>query len=481
MTLRRSLVAVVVLAALVGLLATGREPTAADAATFTRLGRPTMPFVPNGAFITASWFCPGVPGAGAPDAADGATGGTVAVVNPGDEAMTGTVTAFSSSPEAGPSRWEITVPPRSRTTVELVELQPTGAYVSALVEIEGGGGFVEQVARHPDGAVVAPCANAASSTWYFADGFTVGGSSEQLVLTNPYPREAVVAIGFVTADGVRRPSRLQNLVVPGRSVQVVELGARDEPLVAAQVVASRGRVIAGRAQRYEGGGRSGFSMTLGAPSLSTQYWFADGERAEGVTEQYSIFNPTDEQVSVSVVFLGAPISDDFANDTEIVVPAGRAVSFDTADVAGLPQGRHGAVFSTFSAASIVVEQAITRPAGDGRTTSVVMGAPPELAARRWSAAVSSELALDDVIVVLNADNIDTTVTVRSLGPGGLAPVPGLESVPLPAGGLITLPVADPTALGAPFVVESGQSTFVQRLLPRGADLRGRSASFALAG
>jgi hypothetical protein len=60
-------------------------------------------------------------------------------------------------------------------------------------------------------------------------------------------------------------------------------------------------------------------------------------------------------------------------------------------------------------------------------------------------------------------------------------VPGLEGIPLPAAGLITVPFTDPALLGRAFVVESAQRVFVERLLPRGGELRGRSGSFPLAG
>ena len=264
-------------------------------------------------------------------------------------------------------------------------------------------------------------------------------------------------------------------------MQVVELGARDESVLAAEVVASRGRVVVGRAQHYLGGGRLGFTMTLGAPSLSTQYYFADGEVGEGIVEQYSLFNPSDQEVTVQAVFLGLAPTPDFVNDTEVIVPAGRVVTLSTADVPALPAGRHGAVFSTLGAAAIVVERVITRPAGDSVATSVVMGSPPSLASTRWSASVGTDVALENVLVVLNVDAIDTTVTVSSLGTGGLVPVPGLESIPLAAGAVITVPLTDPSVLGAPFVVESGSRIYVERLLPRGGELRGRSGSFLLAG
>jgi len=472
----RSAAALLVAVGLGGLGIVARDEPSTLEPTFTVLGAPTMPFVPTGSFVTSSWFCPGVPNA------EEGTGGSVVVTNPADEPIDGRLTVYSSEPGVEAVSQPFDVEARSSRAVSLGEVQPAGAVLSAVVEIDGGGGFVEQEAVHPAGASVSPCANAASSRWYFAEGFTAGGSTEVLVLTNPYPEAAIVDIGFVTEQGVRDPSRLQGYPVPGRSVQVVELGARNEPVLAAQVVATRGRVVAARAQHYTGAGRAGHSVALGAPSLASQVFFADGEVGDGITERYSIFNPSEEEVVVDVVFLGVPVTDTFLNDVELTVPAGRVLTLDTADVAGLPAGRHGAVFSTFAGDSIVVERVITRPAGDAVATSVVMGSPSNLASTRWSAAIGTAIAIEDALVVLNVDAVDGTVTVSSLGPGGLVPVPGLDQVPLAAGAVLPLALTDPTSLGRPLVVESTQRIYVERRLPRGEPpLRGRSGSFMLAG
>jgi Family of unknown function (DUF5719) len=475
MRIPRSVAAVVVVGALAGLAVAGREDPIRLDPTFAFLGEPTMPFVPTGSFITSTWFCPGVP------AGEDGVGGSVVVTNPADEPLDGRITAYSSEPGTPEVSQPISVSARSSLEIDLRSLQQVGSFVSAVVEIDRGGGFVEQEALHPAGNAVGPCANAASSNWYFADGFTVDDSTARIVLTNPYPDAAIVDIGFVTNDGIRNPSRLQGYPVPGHSVRVVELGARDEPIIATKINATRGRVVAGRAQQYIGGGRLGFTMTLGAPALSSQYYFADGEVGDGITEQYAIYNPTDQEVQVDAVFLGVAVSDTFLNDTSVTVAAGDVEVLSTADVAGLPSGRHGAVFSTFSASSIVVERVITRPAGDRVATSVVMGSPSGLASTRWSASIGTSAEIEDAIIVLNVDFVDTTVTVRTLGPGGFVEVPGLEAVPLPAGGVIAIPLTDPSVLGAPFVVESPQRLYVERSLPRGDELRGRSGSFALAG
>ena len=481
----RAVVALAILTALVLLGISGREGTQALDPAFTFLGSPTMPFVPSGQFVTSSWFCPGVP------SGEEGVGGRVVVTNPSDEPLDGRITVYTTAEDAPAVEQRLTIAARTSQSITLADLQPSGSFLSAVVEIDGGGGFVEQEAVHPAGHAVAACSNAASSTWYFADGFTVDDSVERLVITNPYPSSAIVDIGFVTKDGTpRNPGRLQGVPVPAHSVRVIDFGAKDEPILAAQVIASRGRVVVGRSQHFIGGGRLGYTMSLGAPSLSSQYYFADGEQGDGITEEYRIFNPTDEDVTVDAVFLGTGSTtttgtdgtptEGFVNDVSIDVPHGGYATLSTADVDGLPVGRHGTVFSTFAGDSIVVERVLTRPAGESVATTVVMGSPSVLASTRWSGGIGSSLAVDGVFVVLNVDLVDTTVSVSTLGPAGFVPVPGLDAVPLPAGSVISIDLPE-EAVGRPFRVESGQRIFVERLLPRGEDLRGRSGSFPLAG
>jgi len=101
---------------------------------------------------------------------------------------------------------------------------------------------------------------------------------------------------------------------------------------------------------------------------------------------------------------------------------------------------------------------------------------------RWSMAIGTDLAVDNVLVVLNLSFADATVAVKALGPGGEVDLPGLEAVALPAGGVITIAIPDQAAaLGHPLVVMGTQPIVVERLLPRGAELRGRSGSLALPG
>ncbi len=478
--LRRSLVGLLVAASIAGVVFLQvSRPTQRAESTFARLGNPTMPFVPKGQFVSSAWFCAGVPIAKAQN------GGSIVIANPSDVPLAGKISAFTDAAGVAAVSSAFDVPARDKLSIDLKKMQSQGTFVSAMVEIYGGGGYVEQSADSASGSAVSPCANSTSSSWYLADGYTLEGGTEKVVITNPFPSDAIVQITEATKAESRPPASLQSLEVKAQSVLVIDqsLLAKQEAVLALTVTTKRGRVVVGRAEEYTstGGDRAGFTMSLAAPSLGDQFFFADGEVGPNVlSERYSIYNGSDGEVVVIPVFLGLNVDASVAPDP-ITIPAGRVVSLSTADVKGLPQGRHGAVFSTDIPESIVVERAITRKTVETVATTVVMGAPPSFASPRWSMAIGTDLTVPDILVVLNSTGFAGTVTVKTLGAGGEVAVPQMENIELPPGGVITIGISDDTAKGHPLVVESTQRIFVERLLPRDPSLRGRSGSFALPG
>jgi len=368
-------------------------------------------------------------------------------------------------------------------TVDVDDLLP-GAVVGAVVEIGGGGGVIEQRSLHPLGDSLSACANATSDTWYLADGFTVDGSLDQIILTNPFEQTVVANLEFATQEGSRRPQSYRGLTVPPRSVRVVDLGApgagaQSEPVLAVTVEATRGRLVVGRAQTFTGGGRSGSQVSLASPALRDQWWFADGAKGPGVTERFSIYNPTDEQVEVDVIFLGidTPIVID-----PIVVPAREVVTFDPGQVSELPEGRYATVIATSTNEStVVIERAVTEAAADIEATSVVAGATPRqdgYVPSIWYVGSSPDEPTEDALVVYNADNSAGTVTISAVGQSGPVPVPGLEDIPIDGASVITIDLVDPLVLGRELIIESTARVFVERSFPTG---RGdtRSSSWAV--
>jgi hypothetical protein len=460
------------------LVLVGREAVSPTPPVFSTISAPWMPALPVPGGLTSSWFCPGVPASG-----EEGVGGEVVIANAGASTLDATVTLLAGPGEA--VEQAVTVPPRGRDVID-VDAAVTADFVGVMVEIQGGGGLVEQRALHPEGMSVAACANAPASSWYLAEGFTAEGSVEQLVLSNPYDESAIVDIGFATEEGSREPSELQGAPIPPRSVKVIDLdtiAARDEPEVAVKVVATKGNLVVGRAQVYNGGGRRGFGVSLASPALRDQWWFANGERGSDVAERYSIYNPTDEDVEVTVVPLGIPLTDELVTIEPIAAPAHQVVTFTPDDLPGLPNGRHAMVFSTGGQQAIVVEQAFTRTIEDRPTTSVLLGAPPRLAdgyvATTWSTAIGPGEPTPDALVVYNVDNADATVSVQTVGDNGVTNLPSLAEIDLPASGLITIDLSERPVLDRQLIIRSTSRVFVVRQLPRELGAQGRTSAWAV--
>ena len=490
---RRSIPAfIVVLAGIIALVVVGQNFEERPTPVFSSPAGAWMPSVTDIGSLTGSWFCPGVPATG-----ENGVGGSVMISNRASDALEGRYTVLS--PEGLAAEQSFSVGPWSQSTID-VDAFVTAAFASVVVEIDGGQGFVEQVANHPAGDSVTPCADDTSSQWHLADGFTAGGSSETLVLTNPYDDLVLSDLTFSTESGFSEPNAFKGFSVPPKSVKVIsiaELGNRDEPIIAASVTTRSGRLVVGRAQHFTGAGRLGYDVSLAAPALRDQWWFADGERGEGITETFSIYNPTDSDVSVTPFFLGLPSEFDGGGFAPIEVPARQVVMFAPFDGASdatdftsdsgflrtpIPNGRHAAVFSTLSDPSVVVERVLTRPFGETIATSVVQGAPPRpdgFVANRWHVGIGPTEPTESALVIYNVDQEQATITIEAVGPGGPSAIPSLTDIPLGPGAVLTIDLLAPDALGQELIVNASNRVFIERSLERGGGLSGRSGSWAL--
>jgi Family of unknown function (DUF5719) len=473
---RIPMLAVTVVAA-VAIGVAARDTPASTPPTFAATVDPWMPAVPTARAVTSTWFCPGVPATGA-----AGTAGDVVVANAGDGPLTGRITFMAGEGQA--VQVPLSIEANQKATVSAAaSLQ--APYVSAVVEIDGGGGLVEQRATQDAGTSISPCTTETSAHWYLAEGFTADESNEQLVLSNPFDQSVIVDIGFATDEGSRQPPELQGFPIPPRSVQVIDMdsiAARDETQVAVSVNATKGTLVVGRAQVYQGGGRLGYSMTLGSPTLRSQWWFANGSKGAGISERFSIYNPTTADVEVTPLFLGIP-ADVQVSVGPLTVPAGEVVTFTSDTVPGLPDGRHAMVFDTgdFSQ-SLVVERAITRTIDNVPTTSVLLGAvsrPDGHVPSTWTLAIGPGEPTDEALVAYNSTSEAGTITVQAVTPSGLQNVPGLEAVPLPAAGLAAIPLTDPSAIDTQLVVRATVPVFVERSIPRVPGAQGRTTTWAV--
>lgn len=471
---RRLFATLLVLGALASVVAIDRQggkKSAGASLALVELGG--FPQAPSGSRISTSWFCPGAA------AGDGLDAANVVLSNPGDVEYTASVSFLSADPA---ETLTVVVPARSHTDVDVLRGRTVGV-VAPVVEIIGSVGTVEQELVYAAGDVTSQCVAQTSDTWYFADGFTAEGSSQRLVLINPYPETAVVNVAYTTDAGRRTPADSQGIVLAARSVKSISLadvGATNESRIAVEVVATTGQVVASRMQHYLGGGRLGYSTTVGVPSPLGEWWFTSGRTGSQVTEQLVVFNPSDRAAQVNVSFFGAGITNgvpidqptDAALPSQAVdIPAGGIVAINTDSIADLPKGDHAMVVSSLNSARLVVEHVLSQRTNTSAFTAIVNGIPAGLLGEKWRIPAGLGKGARNAISILNTTSVDGTFTVSAVGPGGVVDLPGFVNVVLGAASLVSLDVPDGVSDGE-VIITATVPVAVQRRTTRGHGLIG---------
>jgi hypothetical protein len=423
--------------------------------------------------ISTSWFCPGAA------AGDGLDGASVVLANPSDVAITASLSLLSDGP---PENQNVSVPPRDRVSVDILRGRTIGVVVP-VVEIIGGVGTVEQQLVYAAGDVTSQCVSQTSDTWYFADGFTAEGSTQRIVLINPYPESAVVNMSYTTAEGRRTPANLQGIILPAqssKSLSMTDVGAANESRIAVEIIATTGQIVASRMQHFLGGGRLGYSTSVGVPEALGDWWFTSGRTGPQVTEQLVVFNPSERDAQLNVAFFGAGITNGATADAalsasvpsqSVDIPAGGTVYINTDNIADLPKGDHAMVVSTLNGSRVVVEHVLSQKTGGSFFTAMTNGVPSGLASSKWSIPSGLAKGARNALSILNTTAVDGTFTVSAVGPGGLIDLPNLVNVPLGAASLISLDVPEGVNEGE-VVITATVPVVIQRRTTRGHGLVG---------
>ena len=408
---------------------------------------------------SSAWYCAGA------TAKEGAADGTVVVANAGTRPIAGTLTAFPSNgpPKARP----IAVGPASRAAVPLAEVV-NAPFLSALVELDGGEAVVELAVTGPLGASVTPCASAASSQWYFADGTTTRDATSVLFLFNPFPDDAVVDLVFGTEEGPITPQALTGLTVRGGALTTVNMGdfVQRREQATTSLRARAGRLVASRLQTFDGSvGRKGMALTLGAAAPGDLWYVAEGIVNDGLTERYQIFNPTDREAEVEMTLA---LESGEAEPLTVTVPGESRVTVNANEEARIPKGvPHAATFRSVNGVGVVVERTIDA-APAARRTGLADSFGSRVTARRWAlAAGAADDSTDEFVVLQNPGSEPARVSLTVLADGERRTGDALQNVEVGAGQRRAVRIAD-TVKGAatPVVVEADRPIVVERVLNR---------------
>ncbi|AMY10978.1 hypothetical protein LuPra_04222 [Luteitalea pratensis] len=142
-----------------------------------------------------------------------------------------------------------------------------------------------------------------STTWYFAEGATIGGFQLFYLLANPGETRATVEVDYLKAAG-GLVTRRYDVVAGGRRTVWVNqegdgLGSAE---VAARIRSSR-PIVAERAMYLAGpGGFAGGTASMGAPAPATRWLFAEGATGPLFDAFLLLANPSQGQAQAEITF-----------------------------------------------------------------------------------------------------------------------------------------------------------------------------------
>ena len=257
----------------------------------------------------------------------------LSVLNPNNQTVTLSITyLLNGHAEHGQSS-SFSVAARSRGTIILnndLPNQQFGMIVSASVPV-----LVERPeylvsgTYHGGSALIG--ATAPQSAWYFGDGNTTPGFTEQLILTNPSPNTASAQIRYLTASG---QVITQNVSVPGYTRLPVSVNSVVSAALHATAITASAPIIAERQDFFTtlfDGTIAGSTTVIGSNAPHDSWYVASGNTTTGHADYLAIGNPNNAAAQVQVVYYlasGAPIIKTYS------IPANSRLTIDMASDAG---------------------------------------------------------------------------------------------------------------------------------------------------
>jgi hypothetical protein len=384
-----------------------------------------MPAAAPGSALSSSWYC-----AGGSGSAESPYVGGLTVANPTDAEVHGTVTVVPDQGE--PKSVPLTLAASSATSFSFADVVPA-RYVGATVDVDSGQVAVEHWIGGKAGHSVAPCASRPSTDWYFADGATAKDAQLVLSLYNPFPEDAIADLSFTTNEGRAVPASLQGIVVPAGRVVVRDLGehVRRRDFIATHVALRSGRVVADQLLSRTAAGEAGVSLRLGAPAPRTTWYFPDGYHHDGITEEYTVFNPGEEEALVDIE---VSLDEGAAEPFELTVPPRGRVSVVSGAEDRLPKGvARSAVVRSLNNVAVVAERSVS-----GAAPSTRLGRSDMLGGTRtarvwafpWGAATATA---DQWVVVHNPGGAEARLSISALADGQVLAIEGLQDQVIPSG------------------------------------------------
>ncbi len=209
--------------------------------------------------------------------------------------------SFADQPE---QEIAITLPAASRVTLDINQIVGEGKSVSMKISSN-----LSLATERPmyftyggiTGGHVTKGSSTLSNAWYFAEGYTGPGFDEYICVFNPGNSDASLDFGFQTKQEGKKT--MGGFNVPGMSRRTFRIndllgyGYEDSLSLSASQP-----VVAERVMYFDFGGWTGGSCVMGATSLGTDYYFAEGTTQAGFAEYLTLQNPESEDITVGATY-----------------------------------------------------------------------------------------------------------------------------------------------------------------------------------
>ncbi len=141
-----------------------------------------------------------------------------------------------------------------------------------------------------------------SRQWYFAEGYTGGDFDTYLLVQNPGSGPAKVSLRFMREDGTTVPLSLNVEADSRATIHADEVPGLENAAFSTQVT-SDVPVVAERAMYFWYAGHDGGHDSLGAESLSTAWFFAEGYTGGEFDTYFLLQNPDNDAAGVTLNFM----------------------------------------------------------------------------------------------------------------------------------------------------------------------------------
>jgi len=261
------------------------------------------------------------------------------------------------------------------------------------------------------GGHVSKGAAEASTTWYFAEGYTGGGFNEYILIFNPQLQATSFEVDMMLPDGSVHTSSFGVGAKSRITLNVDDFSGMSNTNVSVRV-RSVLPVVAERAMYFDYNGKTGGHVSLGVTEPSQDWFFAEGFTGGGFDEYILVLNPNPQDAMVTFDFLkpdGSVYSQGFpvGANSRATVNVDAAPGMDATDVS----------IRLHSNQAVVAERAMYFGYNgiDGGHVSTGASQP----SLEWYFAEGyTGGGFNEYILVLNPDPQDALVTFDFLKPDG---------------------------------------------------------------